>query len=220
MPYRKIGFENGKIYHIVNRSIAKFCIFNDKTNPRFLELLNFYRFFDPPVKFSYLNKIKQKERLILIDRLHKHPQIINILAYSLMPNHFHLLVQQLRNNGISQYARLIQNSFAKFFNTKYDRKGPLFESTFRAIEIENDEQLVHVSRYIHLNPYSAKIINKNQILNYPWSSMNNYVTNTGFVKRQLIIDYFDNIESYTNFVLNNADYQQKLQFIKKLTLDL
>lgn len=93
-----------------------------------------------------------------------------------MPNHFHFLIKELEENGTRKFISNIQNSYAKYFNTKNERSGSLFQEMFKAVRIESDEQFVHVARYIHLNPYSAFILdNINSIKVFPWSSFGDYL---------------------------------------------
>ena len=135
-----------------------------------------------------------------------------------MPNHFHLLLKQLVDNGISQYLSNFTNSYTRYFNTKYERSGPIFQGKFKAVHVENNEQLLHVSRYIHLNPYSSSIVSSiEQLKAYPHSSLTKLSTSK--VESSLITDQFKNIDEYYKFVIDNADYQKQLQTIKKLTLE-
>lgn len=222
MPYRKVGLGNNKIYHVINRSIAKFCIYNDTHDyQRFIDLINFYKFDDLPVKYSYYNKLKSIEKLKILTKIELNLKNVDILAYCLMPNHFHLLLRQNTDNGISNYMRLVQNSYAKYFNIKHHRKGPLFESSFKVVHVENDEQLAHVSRYIHLNPVSAGMIDIGDIKKFPWSSYSEYLNNdySHTIKKDLILNYFSDANKYGEFVKNQADYQKELQRIKNLILE-
>ena len=78
--------------------------------------------------------------------------LVTFVSYVLMPNHFHLLVQQLTDDGISRLMKLLSDSYTRYFNTKNERVGPLLQGQFKAVRVESDEQLLHLSPYIHLNP--------------------------------------------------------------------
>ena len=93
-------------------------------------------------------------------------RLVSILAYCVMPNHFHLLLKQEVEGGISTYLRRLTVSFVRYYNILHKQKGPLFESFFKAVLIESENQLLHVSRYIHLNPTSAKLVN--DPIKYPY----------------------------------------------------
>jgi putative transposase len=139
-----------------------------------------------------------------------------------MPNHFHILIKQKTDNGISKFMANIQNSYARYFNTKHKRIGPLFQGQFKAVKIESEEQLLHVSRYIHLNPYSSALVkNYEELEKYEWSSLKEYLNTTlfPFCSKDDIQEYFKKEGSYKEFVFDNADYQKRLEEIKHLILD-
>lgn len=119
--------------------------------------------------------------------------------------------------------RLLQNSYAKYFNTKHERSGVLFQGAFRAVHVETDEQLLHVSRYIHLNPVSANLIHKSQLASQIQNSFKNYINKDAspdFIETNLIMNFFNNNkQDYSDFVLNYADTQKQLQQIKHLFLE-
>jgi putative transposase len=116
-------------------------------------------------------------------------------------------------------TRLI-NSYTRYFNTKYKRVGPVFQGVFKAVHIESDEQLIHVSRYIHLNPLVSFIITEKNLFDYPWSSLNSFIKNDpGFINPKPILDNFPSINDYKKFVQDHADYGRELQKIKHLTLE-
>ena len=90
-----------------------------------------------------------------------------------MPNHFHLLIKQNIDRDYDILSNL-QNGYTKYFNTKYSRDGHLFQGPFKAVKIDSEEQLLHVSRYIHLNPYSSGMLNNiTDLDNYEWASFLN-----------------------------------------------
>ena len=114
-----------------------------------------------------------------------------------------------------------ENSYARYFNIKYDRVGPLFQPMFKAVRIETEEQFLHVSRYIHLNPTSSYLIKIKDLKNYPWSSFAGFLDAKflQFVNPKLVLSHFKSKEAYRKFVLDQADYQRKLELIKHLTLE-
>jgi len=151
MPYRDEILAPEEIYHIFNRGVAALPIYlTSRSYLRFLDLVDYYRLSNTPFSFSKLLSLPREERENLLARLRKENAIhIEILVFCLMPNHFHFLLKQITDNGISTFMRNLQNSYAKYFNIKNERAGPLFQSMFKAVRIETDEQLLHVSRYIH-----------------------------------------------------------------------
>ena len=114
-----------------------------------------------------------------------------------------------------------QHSYAKYFNTKNDRTGSLFQAMFKSVRIESEEQLLHVARYIHLNPVSSFIIEIDSLPNYPWSSLKDYFSDgkKSLIDTKSILGHFKSKEDYKKFVFDQADYQQKLEGIKHLVLE-
>ena len=145
---RKIPLITGKIYHIFNRGVNKGKIFFEKRDyQRFVDSMRHYK--KRKSKFSHEKGFSSFADPGSEARTEVR---IEILAYCLMPNHVHLLVEQVADNGLTSFMQQLMSSFSHYINVKYRRTGPLFESGFKNIPIDTDEQLIHVSRYIHLNP--------------------------------------------------------------------
>lgn len=208
------------IYHIVSRSIAKYQIFNtDDDYLRMVQLLRFYQVSKPLTKYSMFFRLRGTQEFGFdqyFNFLHKdHEKLVNIIAYCLMPNHIHLVLKQLKENGISIFMANILNSYSRYFNLLQKRKGPLWESKFKNILVKNDEQLLHLVRYIHTNPYAAKLVNKIELWKY-----SSYVEHIkpGNVNLPLCDTNLLDIspENYRKFVNDRKDYQRKLSEIKNL----
>ena len=152
MPIRNEVLSVGEVYHVFSRSIAGYKIFTgDRDRQRMLMILKYYRQTESGIRFSRFLKYRDQIKLQNDDRN------IDIIAYCLMPTHIHLILRQLKDDGISTYMRKVLNSYARYFNTKYDRKGPLYEGRFRNVLVESNEQLYHLTRYVHLNPVTAHL---------------------------------------------------------------
>ena len=139
-----------------------------------------------------------------------------------MPNHFHFLLKPFEKNAISDFMRNLQNSYSKYYNTKYGRTGSLFQFMFKAVRIETNEQLIHVSRYIHLNPVTAYLFEIDQLTNHLWSSFKDYIFDEGdfpFVKPDLVLNQFKSKEDYRKFVFDQSNYQRELEKLRHLTLE-
>lgn len=220
---RKLVFGNGEVYHVFNRGIERRSTFTDKREfERIQKLIKFYRHRDIPIRFSQVIQQSQDIREKILNDLFKSERVIDILSYCIMPNHFHFLLQQNVDKGISTFISNITNAYTKYFNTKHERTGPLFEGVFKAIHIESDEQLVHVARYIHLNPVASNIISNQELENYKWSSYLEYLSLSSeeISQKELILSMFKSIERYRAFVNDQIDYAKKLDAIKHLTLEL
>lgn len=223
MPLRRFPLVNGQIYHVFNSSLDGKQIFTHKRNAlQALNTLSFYRFESVAVRLSYFLCWSKKRKQQWLKRLEKKKRfLVTVICFCLMPNHFHLLLKQEKEDGISKFLSQFQNSFTRYFNTRHKRKGHLFQGQFKAIRIETDEQLVHVSRYIHLNPYSSFVVkNLEDLLFYPWSSFLEYLDKSGgFCNKDYILSQFRDSKHYKKFVLDQADYQRKLEKIKHLALE-
>ncbi len=152
MVTRKVIFTVGEYYHLYNRGILKTPIFLDESDKeRFIKLL-FVCNSDKSVIF----RLVQGSPLYEIDIGNT---LVDIGAYCLMPNHFHILIREKVENGLSIFMGKLSTAYAMYFNTKYERKGILFEGRFNAKHIDTNEYLNWVFSYIHLNP--VKLIDSN-----------------------------------------------------------
>ncbi len=182
MATRKITFALDEYYHLYNRGVDKRVIFLDKKD------------YDHFKYLMYLCNTNQKIHLARLPvSFEKDEPIVAIGLYCLMPNHFHILVKEIGEGGISKYMLKLTTAYVMYFNKKYIRTGALFEGTFKSIHITRDPQLKYLYSYIHLNP--AKIIDKDwrekpikskrelleYIKKYPYSSAEEYAQNTKWI---------------------------------------
>lgn len=182
---------------------------------RFLEVVDYYN--DTSVKkcFSdYINLHKKYEykNLLLI----KKSAFVKYIGYCIMQDHYHILIKIEQDNLLSTYVSKFENSFSRYFNLKYNRKGPLWQSRFRAVRITSNEQLLHVTRYIHINPTTANYVNKPE--EWKFSSYNSYIGSPSYLKHLPEIS-IRSPKKYKMFVENNIDYQRTLRKIKKILLE-
>ncbi|MDO8686663.1 MAG: transposase [Candidatus Berkelbacteria bacterium] len=218
---RKDLLATGEVYHVFNRSIADYIIFNnDQEFERMLELIKYYKF-ENDIKFSALLELSlvQTEGFNnAIDIISQDKEeLVQIIAYCLMPTHIHLVLKQLKEKGISDFMRKVSDGFTRYFNTLHGRKGPLWESKFKNVLVGGDEQLLHLSRYIHLNPVTASLIKKPE--DWVFSSYKEYLSKINHPVCQFedILDIQPPI--YRKFVNDQISYQKELARIKKLTFD-
>ncbi|MEK7501064.1 MAG: transposase [Patescibacteria group bacterium] len=173
--------DSPNIYHIYNRGVEKRNIFlEEKDYLRFLASL--YRFNDtkPTFNFDRLPKLFGVE-------LRTVEPLVKICAFCLMPNHFHLILRALRENGITEFMRKIGTGYTNFFNLKYQRVGPLFQGKYKAKILSNQAHFLYLPYYIHLNPLDLITPNwknsgigdidktYNFLINYRWSSLPDYL---------------------------------------------
>ena len=221
MPRRNGVLATNEKYHIFNRTVGTEFIFLTKWNlRRIIDIVDYYRF-PQTIRYSKFIKMPDNRKEEYYQTQIKQVPLVEIFANSFMPNHYHFLLEQLRDNGISQFISNTQNSFAKFFNLKKDRHGTLFQNPFKSKRIESEEQFIHVSRYIHLNPVTAYLIEFEKLFDYPWTSFQHYMGQgkNRFINTKLIFNHFGSKEKYAKFVADNVDYQRQLKYIEHLMVD-
>lgn len=207
----------GQIYHVFTKSIAGFKIFNDETEfRRMAQIVSYYQ--KRETKFSFSRYLKLSPTPIEIPVVFNEGKQVEIIAYCFMPTHIHLILKQLHDNSISIFMRNILNSYTRYFNIRHNRKGPLWETRFRHVLLGSDEQLLHLTRYIHLNPVTAYLVNKPEL----WlaSSYREYLNNYNderICKYEEILD-IDSI-FYREFVEDRISYQRELAKIKALIIE-
>ncbi len=144
---RHFTFAPGEYYHLYNRGTEKRNIFNSRTDrDRFLALLYFANQ-DAPVDLKL-----QGRTLLEMAEQRKEAPLIEIVCYCLMPNHFHLLVRELADGGISKFMQKITTGYTMYFNKCSERTGALFQGKFKATHVAGDRYLRYLISYIHLNP--------------------------------------------------------------------
>lgn len=182
----------------------------------------YYRLRKLPRKLSYFLEIPAQERETwLVGQEKKLDKLAEVICFVLMPNHFHMMLRQVVDGGITTYLRHASNSYTKFINTKYHRPGPLFQGEFKAVRIETTEQLLHVSRYVHLNPYASFVVREQDLRSYPWSSLPAYLgaRTTPYLSPDIVLSQFSQKQTYEAFIFDHADYAKKLEQVKHLLIE-
>ena len=204
---RNISISIGEYYHIFNRGNNKQIIFLDNRDfIRFLFLIihlqspTVFRNIPRQVSYFFKNQLfdisKSEEKEISEGRN------IKLINFCLMPNHFHLTLCEFKEGGIAQYMQRVLTAYTKYFNTKYKKSGHLFQGPYKAVHIESDEQLLHLSAYIHRNPIKVSGW-KNKLEKYPWSSYQDYVDKNRWgelLSHEIISERFKNKKEYDDFV--------------------
>lgn len=192
MPARNVRkiYAPNSFYHIYNRGVDERIIFgNDDDYKIFLYYLK--RYLTPPDE--QLLKVQPQGRLDLFKR-------IKLICYCLMPNHFHLLIKQITERAITELMRRLGNAYVRYFNEKYDRRGSLFETNYKAALIDTDSYLLHSTRYIHRNPGELELVLRRSnpragwtsFRDYPYSSYADFLgkRNTTWVHPKEILEFF------------------------------
>lgn len=206
-------FEEGYFYHIYNRGVEKRKTFQDNQDyQRFIHGLFEFNDIEAAGKFS--NQRKQLSE-IPSPKVRKRDILVSIHCFCLMPNHYHLILEQIKENGISLFMKKLGIGYTMYFNERNERVGPLFQGTFKARLIEDDNYIKHLSRYIHLNPvelveakWKEKEIKNWQkiekfLKSYKWSSYLDYIGIKNYpsvIKKDFLAQYFYSERDYEKFV--------------------
>jgi len=216
---RKVALVNQEIYHVISRSIAGYEIFNCPDDySRFTNMIAFYKK-ALPYKYSIFQKLTNGMRSSVLDNHQDINNPVAIIAYCLMPTHIHLVIKQKTNKGISKFMSDLLNSYSRYFNIKHKRKGPLWEGRFKSVHVNKDVQLLHLTRYIHLNPSSVGLVERpNEWLS---SSYQAYIDPSECKSDICDLDGSIAIQpnEYEEFVNDRIAFQRELSKIKKLILE-
>lgn len=245
MPYRKEQFVNNGIYHITSKAIDDNLIFKD-INDYYRGIFSIYEFnnFNPVNIFNRRrDRVVEKryEKLCEVGShtelisLNKRDKFVEILAFCLMPNHIHLLLKQIKDNGISKFMQKVGGGYGRYFNDKYRRKGHVFQDTFKSVYIKNDNQLITVFSYIHANPlsilepgYKEKgIKNLEEAIifleeKYRWSSFFDYIDKNNFssvTDRDFLLNTLGGAEKCKDIMKNWVLYKKYLNDSSNLFLE-
>ncbi len=160
MALRKVNLVNGEIYHVYNRGVDKRDIFmDDEDRLRFIHDLYEFNDKNPALNLNnFLVKNKSKSLEVGLPKIERKPRelLVEILAFCMMDNHFHLMVRQVAENGITEFMRKLGTGYTNYFNKKYERSGVLFQGRFKSVNIEEDAHLMYLPIYIHFNPLDFK----------------------------------------------------------------
>ena len=192
MPYRGDVFVQGHYYHIYNRGAGKGLIFFNLDN---------------------------YEHLLRLVKRYRRRYGVTVIAYCLMPNHYHFLLRQETDMPFSKFINVLFNAYVQAMNRQQGRSGTLFTGRFRCVWVDREEYLIHWCRYIHLNPVKAKLVF--QPVEWPYSDYLEWIDQrAGTLKDETFIrEYFPIPEGYREFV---ADYQDEIrvrEHVKKYVWD-
>lgn len=205
----------GEIYHIYNKSVDNISIFmNTPQALRFLYVSDHYNDIYQVKKFSQVSQ-EYEEYNTLTLLCPRDNRCGKYISYCVMPNHYHFLIKIYNSSYFSRFLSNVENIFTRFFNAKHDRKGPLWQSRFQAVRIKTNQQLLHVSRYIHLNPVVSNLVVKPE--DWRFSSYRDIIYN------KKVLRYLSEISiqqplTYKQFVEDRIDYQRRLKYIKRMII--
>ena len=220
MAIRKTQLLVNEYYHIYNRGVDKRNIFfNNHDSKRFMALLYVCNGINPVNMRSFFNKGLPFADIFNADR---GSALIDIGAYCLIPNHFHLLVKECTDKGISRFMEKLATAYSMYFNKKYERTGGLFEGPFKSKHVDNEPYFNWLFSYIHMNP--VKIINPDWkescvadltkteafLSTYAYSSYFDYFTANRFegviLNKDAFPEHFSKLNDINNLVYNFTNY--------------
>ena len=211
---RKVIFAPDEYYHIYNRGVDKREIFTDAQD-YFWFLSGLEEFNDKKLTGSLGTRIKNRS----LASKNKKP-LVEIIAYCLNPNHYHLILKEKREKGITEFMHRLGTSYTKFFNQKYERSGSLFQGTFKAVHIDSNEYLLYLSAYINHNHFIHSYSkDKNEIC--PYSSLPDFLKQRkqNFINPRIIVDQFKTPEDYLQYSQANSLYMQENKERARYTLE-
>lgn len=232
---RKPKFIDAHIYHVFNRGVEKRVIFlDDRDYFRFIHNLfefndenpvtNLGYFFDPHA----MNVESRANRSIIKKDRTQRKRLVEILLFTLMPNHFHLLVRQKAGSGIIRFMQKLGTGYTMYFNKKYERVGGLFQGRFKAVLLNSQEHFQYLPHYIHSNPLELKYRGSTSIdwrkkirflENYRWSSFPDYIGKKNFpsvTQREFILGIFGGEEKYKKHTISCLKEQRQEKWMERI----
>lgn len=210
---RKIKLVTGEYYHIYNRGVEKRQIF--------MENSDFYRFLLGLKEFNSMDDTFNLKRVELfgaeLRTEDKNSDLVAIICYCFMPNHFHFILRQLQDGGIPRFMHKLGTGYTNYFNLKYKHSGVLFQGAYKAKHIESDSYILNLSRYIHQNPYElfqsnlAKRDLNILVEKYKWSSLQFYLNNRPCLlklDKDIILKQFQDKAGYRRFICSEPSSEQ------------
>jgi len=209
---RKTRFAKGEFYHIYNRGTDKRPIFMDPEDfDRFITSMIEFNALDP-IGSLYLNSFEKSLR-------RRTSKLVNIICYCLNPNHFHMLLEEVAEGGISEFMKRM-GGYTKYFNSKYKRNGVLFQGKFKASHVDTNEYLLHVSVYVNLNNRVHKL--RNAFFRSSWEEYGEPIKKP-VCKKSVILNQFKNFKEYKNFAEDSLPEiikrKQSLKEVEKMLFE-
>ncbi len=235
---KKPLFLNDHIYHIFNRGVEKRDIYMDERDyVRFIHGLYEFNNEKQVVNLNYYfnSKTRSVEKRSLKRDRDLRKLLVQILVFTLMPNHYHLLLRQTSDNGIVRFMQKLGTGYTNYFNKKYERVGGLFQGRFKAVEIGRKSHLIHLPHYIHTNPLDLNYRYRGVLQyapasidfleGYRWSSFPDYMGKRNFprvTKKDFILDIFGGPEKYKEYTLErlqHADSEHLLNEVRDVIIE-
>ena len=218
---RKTKFANNEYYHIYNRGVDKRDVFMDKKD--------FTRFLKGMRRFNVLGAVLDTKcpnpSGHFVSRTSKF--LVEIICYCLNPNHYHFVLKQIADKGISKFMHKLEMGYAKYFNAKYDRSGSLFQGEFKDAHIDTNEYLLWLSGYVNGNDRihnTTRSVHLDTSCRWQYSSYPDYLglrngTLCNQEEMKIILDQFPNAKEYEKFVEMVIKESRKRKDVEKYLLE-
>ena len=206
---------NSFLFHAFNKSIAGYKIFSTANDfMRMQLLLKYFQICERKPTFSdFLKNHPQDPIFHLLEFFKDKSCNIKLIAYCIMPTHLHLAIEATDPAHVSKFTNNIFNSYTRYFNLNHKRLGPLWQGRTKKVACTSDEQLLHLTRYIHLNPVTAYLVDSPE--KWPWSSYHEYMEKETALP---ICEFKQRVgltpKIYAEFVSSQIDYQRSLAHLK------
>lgn len=203
MSARKEAFVNGEFFHVYNRGVDKRIIYTDEYDIR--------RFFKSMVEFNTADPIGSLYENSFSKLGGETPKsegrLVNVVAYCLNPNHFHFILEQVTDGGISEFMKRLGGGYTNYFNNKYERNGSLFQGVFKSVHVDTNEYLMHLSAYVNLNDRVHKLGGETPKLVKSRSSWGEYTDERvkGICEKEIVLGQFARSGEYEEFALNSLE---------------
>jgi len=196
---RKKPFINGEFYHVYNRGVDKRNIFSNSYDvERFFQSMKEFNMIQP-IGSLYENSFRANE---LSGPTAKCDKLVEIICYCLNPNHYHFILRQVADGGISEFMKRLGGGYAWYFNNKYQRSGFLFQGRFKSIHINSEWYLLHLSAYVNLNDRVHQLVGPTaKLVKSSWQeyAVEGRKQNNDFCSKEVVLAYFKNIDEYKSF---------------------
>lgn len=198
---RKVIFAEGEFYHVYNRGTDKRDIFSDENDyARFFESMLEFNVLEP-IGSLFENSFRKKNKLGGSTSKDADEKLVNIVAYCLNSNHYHFLLQQVADKGMEKFMQRLGTGYTMYFNNKYERSGALFQGKFKAVYVDSNEYLLHVSAYVNLNNRVHRLGGSTS--KSSWIEYVDQQSNNGMCKKEEILGQFKKPEDYVSFAENS-----------------
>jgi len=197
---REISLKNGEYYHIYNRGTDKRDIFSGEFDyVRFFRSLKEFNQVEPVVSLYIKDQLEKAGKTIVAGPL-QGEKLIEIVAFNLLPNHFHLILKQLREGGISEFMKRVGGGYTRYFNHRYKRSGVLFQGKFKSAHINSNEKLIYLSAYVDGNHIVHGIKNGGK-----FSSLDEYKNGKKYLCNvNPVLCQFDSVKDYLKYIENTT----------------